>query len=122
MTTSSPTRSLQLLRWILGIVILIASVQTVWRAYPEIHAAGHQGVHAWIALVLGGVETIGAILFLLPQTLIAGGWILLVVFAVAFLFHALQGDFRGDLLIYAAATYACISNLTRRATEYEIAR
>jgi hypothetical protein len=122
MNTSSPTRSMQLLRWTLGIVILIASVQTVWRAYPEIHSAGHQGIHAWVALVLGSVETIGAILFLLPQTLFAGGWILLVVFAVAFAFHGLQGDFRGDLLIYAAATYACMSNLTRRAAENEIAR
>jgi uncharacterized membrane protein YphA (DoxX/SURF4 family) len=117
MTTSSPTRSMQLLRWILGIVIFIASVQTVWRAYPEIHGAGHQGIHAWIALVLGSVETVGAILFLLPQTLRTGGWILLAVFAVAFAFHGLQGDFRGDLLIYAAATSACISNLTPRATE-----
>jgi hypothetical protein len=118
----SPNQSMRLLRWTLGIVIAIASIQTVWRVYPEIHDAGHQGIHAWIALVLGSVETIGAVLFLLPQTLVAGGWILLAVFAVAFAFHGLQGDFRGDLLIYAAATFACISNLGRRKRENEIAR
>jgi hypothetical protein len=122
MTTQSPNQSMRLLRWTVGIVIAIASIQTVWRAYPEIHAAGHQGIHAWIALVLGGVETIGAVLFLLPQTLVAGGWILLAVFAAAFAFHGLQSDFRGDLLIYAAATFACISNLGRRKPENEIAR
>jgi hypothetical protein len=122
MTTPSPTRSIQILRWILGIVIAIASVQTVLRAYPEIHNAGHQGLHAWIALVLGSVETVGAILFLLPETLITGGWLLLAVFAIAFLFHGLQGDFRGDLLIYAAATLACIANLAIREPENEIAR
>jgi hypothetical protein len=122
MTTQSPNRSMSLLRWTLGIIIAIASVQTAWRAYPEIHAAGHHGIHAWTALVLGSIEAIGAILFLLPRTLTAGGWILLAVFAVAFTFHGLQGDFRGDLLIYAAATFACISNLGRRQPENEIAR
>lgn len=122
MTTTLPNKSMQLLRWTLGIIIAIASVQTVWRAYPEIHNAGHQGVHAWIALVLGSVETVGAGLFLIPRTLRLGGSILLAVFAIAFLFHALQSDFRGDLLIYAAATLACISSLSQHKQENEIAR
>jgi hypothetical protein len=122
MTTPQPHNAMQLLRWTLGIVITIASVQTVWRAFPEIHNAGHQGVHAWIALILGSVETVGAILLLVPQTLVAGGWTLIAVFAVAFLFHGLQGDFRGDLLIYAAATLACVFNLRYHKPENEIAR
>ncbi len=122
MTTPSPNTSLQLLRWTLAIVIAIASVQTVWRAYPEIHSAGHPGVHAWIALILGSAETLGAILFLLSRTLRIGGWILLAVFAVAIAFHGLQSDFRGDLLIYAAATIACMSGLARHNSENEIAR
>jgi hypothetical protein len=122
MSSSSPHQAMRLLRWTLGIIIAVASVQTAWSTYPEIHAAGHHGVHAWIALILGSVEAVGAILFLLPQTLAAGGWILLAVFAVAFTFHGLQGDFRGDLLIYAAATFACMSNLARHKPENEIAR
>jgi hypothetical protein len=120
--SASPNKSMQLLRWTLGIVIAIASIQTAWLAYPEIHSTGHHGVHAWIALILGCVEAIGAILFLLPQTLVAGGWTLLAVFAVAFLLHGLQGGFRGDLLIYAAATLACLFNLFKPKSENENGR
>jgi hypothetical protein len=99
------------LRWTLGIVVAVESVLTAWNSYPEIHAGGHHGVHAWVRLVLGSVEAVGAILFLLPATLLVGGRTLLGVFAFAVLFHVLQGEFfMGNLLIYAAATVACMAH------------
>jgi hypothetical protein len=99
------------LRWTLGIVITVESILTAWNAYPEIHVGGHHGVHAWVRLILGSVESVGAILFVLPATLFVGGWTLLTVFAFAILFHVLQGElFMGNLLIYAAATAACMAH------------
>jgi hypothetical protein len=99
------------LRWTLGIVIAVESILTAWNAYPEIHAGGHHALHAWVRLSLGSAEAVGAILFLLPASLLVGGWTLLVVFLFAVLFHLLQGQFfMGNLLIYAAATVACMAH------------
>jgi hypothetical protein len=103
------------LRWTLGLVVGWLSVVTAWRAFPEIHAAGHQGVHAWIRLILGSIEAIGAILFLLPWTLMLGGWILICVFSFAILFHALQGEFNfAAILVYAVATFVCMVHSRRK--------
>ncbi|HEY0705013.1 MAG TPA: hypothetical protein VGD60_19775 [Candidatus Acidoferrales bacterium] len=113
MTMLSSNNAMAVLRWTLGLVIAFESVRTAWMAFPEIHEAGHHGAHAWIRLVLGSLEAVGAVLFLLPATVMAGGWILLAVFAVAFLFHALGGEFRGDLLIYAVAALACMAYAAR---------
>jgi hypothetical protein len=111
MTHTSEDRSMTALRWTLGLVIAAESILTAWNAYPEIHAGGHHGLHAWVRLILGSAEAAGAILFLLPATLMAGGWILLAVFVFALLFHVLQGQlFVGDLLIYAMATIACMAH------------
>ena len=111
MTNTSENRSMTALRWTLGLVIAAESILTAWNAYPEIHAGGHRGLHAWVRLILGSAEAVGAILFLLPATLLAGGWILLAVFVFALLFHVLQGQFFvGDLLIYAMATIACMAH------------
>lgn len=115
MAGSNENSAMTVLRWTLGLVIAVESVLTAWNAYGDIHAGGyshgtHHAMHAWIRLLLGGIETLGAILFLLPGSLIAGGWTLLAVFAFAALFHVLQGQFFvGDLLIYAAATAACMA-------------
>jgi hypothetical protein len=105
-------RTITALRWTLGLVIAAESIFTAWSAYPDIHASGHHGLHAWVRLILGSVEAVGAILFLLPGTVLAGGWILLAVFFFAILFHVLQGQFFvGDLLIYAVATVACMAQV-----------
>ena len=104
MTNTSENRSMTALRWTLGLVIAAESIFTAWNAYPEIHAGGHHGLHAWVRLILGSAEAVGAILFLLPATLLA-------VFVFALLFHVLQRQFFvGDLLIYAMATIACMAH------------
>jgi hypothetical protein len=114
MTVDLKNCSMIALRWTVGLVVAWESILTAWFAYPDIHAAGHHGAHAWIRLILGSGEALGAILFLVPWTVLAGGWILLAVFLFAMLFHALQGQFNGNLLIYAAATIACMAHFKRK--------
>ena len=54
-------------------------------------------------VVVGAIEAVAAVLFLIPRTLRIGAIGLLLVFAVVLLIHALQFQFRGDIAIYAAA-------------------
>lgn len=80
-----------------GIVLCIGSVQTAvsgWVARP--HANPH-------LLVLGGVEGVATLLFLVPRSMRWGAAVLLATIGVAFAVHATFGQFRGDLLVYAAA-------------------
>jgi hypothetical protein len=83
----------------LGVVLLILSVMTLRSAI----APGAGGPDHHVA-ILAGVEALAALLFLLPGTLRVGSAGLLLVFAVAIVFHALRGEFPGPLLIYAAGT------------------
>ena len=110
MSGGPENRAITALRWVLGIVVAWQSITTAWAAYPEIHASGHHGVHAWIRLILGSIETLGAVLLLVPRTILLGGWILLAVFTFAVLFHALRGEFNIEaLLVYGAATIVCMA-------------
>ena len=77
---------------VLGVVLLIGSVQTVL-------GIGQRDLHA---LILGSVESLAAILFLIPRTLRLGAVLLLGVLAAAFLIHLHRGEWPGSLLIYAA--------------------
>jgi uncharacterized membrane protein YphA (DoxX/SURF4 family) len=117
MTSEMKNYSITALRWTLGLVVGWQSVVTAWMAYPEIHAAGHQGVHAWIRLILGSIEAVGAILLLFPLTTLLGGWILIAVFLFAILFHALRGEFNFEaLLVYGAAAVVCMAHVARGAS------
>jgi len=82
----------------LGAVILVQADQTVLAA----HRGGlvtHEQLHA---LIIGAVEAIAAILFLVPRTMRYGAVTLLAVFALAFGLHALAGEWHLTLLVYAA--------------------
>jgi hypothetical protein len=60
-------------------------------------------------LMLGIAEMAAAILFLIPRTMWFGGIGLMVVFAVAALFHVLHGDYNiGNLAVYAAAAFTVL--------------
>jgi hypothetical protein len=83
----------------LGIVVLIQSVETII-------AARHGAVTTpdrLHALLVGTVEAIAALLFLIPRTMGIGANTLLAVFALAFGLHALDGHPNLALLVYAAA-------------------
>lgn len=87
-----------LLLWLTtGLVLLVASIETVWVA---LGGARHGNPH--VAL-LGAVEALGATLFLVPRAMRIGVAALLGTIAIAFIVHSALGEFRGDLLMYAAA-------------------
>lgn len=75
----------------LGLALLWASVHTVLFAAGDMHAR-----------VIGSTEAVGAVAFLVPRTLRAGAALLLVTILVAGVIHAARGEWRPDLLVYAA--------------------
>jgi hypothetical protein len=94
-----PTRLLRgyLMLWFTtGLILLIASIETVQGAFGAHQANPH------VAL-LGAVEALGAALLLVPRTMRVGVAALLLTIGIAFLVHTVLGQFRGDLLLYAAA-------------------
>ena len=94
--------ALSLLQWTVGVVILIEAILFVMpAAFARTHMPG------LLRFVLGCGEMVGAVLLLIPRTALRGAWILLVVFGLAIVTHVLHGMYNvGNLLIYAAATWA----------------
>lgn len=82
----------------LGVVILVQSVQTVLAA----RAGAMHGSDRLHALVLGRVEAVAAVAFLVPRAMQAGAVALLAIFALAFGLHLLQGSPNLGLLVYGA--------------------
>jgi hypothetical protein len=80
---------------ILGFVLLWGSVHTV------LHA-GATDLHA---RVIGSSEALGAIAFLVPKTVQLGAVLLLVTIGLALVLHAIRGEWRPDLLVYAAGVF-----------------
>ena len=96
---------LTVLRFALGIVILIEAVMFVLPGAA--HAFGRTGMPAFVRLVLGFGEIAGSILLLIPATVVRGAWLLLAVFIMAILLHLLHGLYGiGNLVVYAAAASA----------------
>jgi hypothetical protein len=93
------------LRWTVGLVVLFESCRFVLS-----HGPINGGLPLWIRPVLGGGEIIASILFLVPFTRVAGGNLLLVIFAFAIFIHILHGQYDvGALLVYAATVGATMS-------------
>ena len=84
----------------LGLTLLFLSVRT------GIQALAAHGDHSSLHIAaLAMLESIGAVLFLLPRSVRVGGVLLLLSIGIALLVHATAGQFRGDLLVYAAGTW-----------------
>ena len=96
MTPGSLYRSFLILYRTTGLVLLLASVETV------LHAA-HGGTTDPHVVVLASVEALAAVAFLVPRTMRLGASALLGVFALAFALHATRGELPLQLLAYAAA-------------------
>jgi hypothetical protein len=93
------------LRLALGIVILIEAVMFVMPGAA--HEFGRTHMPGFVRLVLGFGEIAGAILLLIPATVVRGAWLLLAVFVMAILLHLLHGLYGiGNLVVYAAAAFA----------------
>ena len=93
------------LRWSLGVVILIQAVMFVLPGAAHDFARTH--MPGFVRLVLGFGEIIGCVLMLIPQTAVRGAWLLMAVFVMRILLHLLHGMYGiGNLVIYAAAAFA----------------
>jgi type II secretory pathway component PulF len=96
---------LNVLRWSLGIVILVEAVMFVLPSAAHDFARTH--MPGFVRLVLGFGEILGCVLMLIPGTVVRGAWLLLAVFVMAILLHLLHGLHGiGNLVIYAAAAFA----------------
>ena len=98
---AAPTlrRSFMLFHLVLGLGILAGSIDTLLFALGQSH---YQRLHLG---TLGTLEAAGAVLFLFPRTLRVGGTLMLLTILGAALVHMLRGQWRPDLLIYAAGTW-----------------
>jgi hypothetical protein len=126
MTAWTSRHAIQALRWILGVVVLLASCQLLRAMIVKMQAApepGHIGAHAWILVVLASVEIVAAVMFLAPVVDVAGSYLLLAVFACAILFHVLQGQYDvGALLVYAVAVTVWLAHRSEATTGVRIER
>lgn len=105
------------LRWTLGLVILWESYRFAVSDFAA-HFLAEIGLPHWVAPVLGGSEIVAAILFLVPAATVAGGYLLLFIFAGAAMVHFLHGAFDvSGLLVYAVAVIVCISRRPVKRTE-----
>lgn len=100
MATPTLRRSFFTFHLTLGLILLIFSLRTAAEALGP--AAGHANPHVGLIAI---IEAAGAILFLFARSLRVGGALLLLSLGLALVSHALSGQFRGDLLIYAAGTW-----------------
>lgn len=107
--------ALPLLRWTVGMVVLWQSWLTFHASVSHLHVAEHSAALAPVRVLLSGAEIVAAVLFLAPRTRKLGGYLLLVIFALAIAIHALHGDARGfeTLLVYGAAVLACLTEGSR---------
>jgi len=97
------------LRWVLGLVVLGESAHFALSA-SSARQVSHFGLPQWFPVLLGGIEMLAAILFLMPVARRTGGYALLLIFAVAAAIHVLHGEFDvGYLLIYGTAVVVCTS-------------
>ena len=99
MATPALRRAFIIFHLALGVGLLVASLQTL--AYA-LGLAGHIRIHL---STLASVEALGAALFLLPHTLRLGAILLLLTIGIALAVHTVEGEWRPDLVIYAAGTW-----------------
>jgi len=101
--------ALTALQWTLGVVILIEAALFLMPSAR--HEFGRTHMPNAVRDVLGWGEIIGAVLFLIPRTIVSGGWLLVIIFGFAIIVHWLHGMWNiGNLAIYAAAAWAVIEN------------
>jgi hypothetical protein len=70
--------------------------------WGSVHTVLHLGLSDPHALLIGTIEAVAAAAFLMRRTMRIGGGVLLAVLALAFIIHATRGEWRPDLLVYAA--------------------
>ena len=103
-------RSVTLLRWTLGIVVLLQSIRFVLSSSAA-HFLAAAGLPGWIRPALGGGEAVAAVLYLLPYTRSIGSYAMLVIFALAVVLHVVHGQFEVEwLVVYAMAVIVTMAH------------
>jgi hypothetical protein len=78
---------------------LVLGAALLW---GSVHTVLHLGPSDRHALLIGTIEAVAAAAFLLRRTMRIGAGVLVAVLGLAFLIHATRGEWRPDLLVYAA--------------------
>lgn len=78
---------------------LVLGLALLW---GSIHTVLHLGPNDLHARLIGSLEALGAIAFLVPRSLRFGAATLLLTLVLAAALHAVRGEWRPDLLVYAA--------------------
>jgi hypothetical protein len=100
------SRAILVLRWMLGLVILIESARFAF-SHSEALAFAKTGLPAFLRVALAWAEMVAAVLFLVPGLVKMGGRLLIAVLAVAIVIHVLHDWFEvGGLVVYIAAVWA----------------
>jgi hypothetical protein len=108
MTENRLPIALHVLQWMLALVIIGESLRFAF-APEAAHASAKTGLPDFIRRALAWAEIAAAVLFLVPRTVIAGGWFLIGVLAFAIVLHLLHGWFDvGALLVYVAVAWAVL--------------
>ena len=108
-------KTLTSLQWTLGLTLVI---QAALFAFPRAsaHAFSKTGLPDWIRVVEAWGEMLTAFLFLIPGTVVIGGWGLILFLAAAILIHLLHGSYNVlPLAVYAAAALAVMARHSKRA-------
>jgi hypothetical protein len=109
--------SIPLLRWTLGLVVVLQSFEFV-SSSSAAHFLAQAGLPAWARPALGGSEATAAVLFLVPFTATIGGYLLLAIFGLAALLHILHGQYGVEgLLVYAVAVLVSMAHTENRKAE-----
>lgn len=110
MTANRRAAALVSLHWILGLVLLAESARFAFSS-ASAAAFAKTGLPEIVHMGLAWAEMLAAVIFLIPRTVIIGGWMLLVVLGFAILVHLLHGWYDvGALVVYAAATWAVVAS------------
>jgi hypothetical protein len=104
--------ALTVLKWTLGLVILMEAILFVLPGAAHAFAQTH--MTNGIRLGLGFGEIAGCVLMLYPRTAVSGARFLMIVFALAIVIHLLHGMYEiGNLAIYTAAAWAVAAGVER---------
>jgi uncharacterized membrane protein YhdT len=97
------------LQYSLGLVLIYESSRLAFAAGAA-HAFQQNHLPQWFRVAIALFELLGAVLFLLPPTLVAGGRLLLATFGVAAVVHLLHGQTDiGYLIIYSMAVLTVVT-------------
>jgi hypothetical protein len=117
MNAETKVRAVLGLQWIVGLVLIVASLRLAFEPSEARHFA-RTGMPLWMRPALAWTEITAAILFLVPFTTLPGGYLLLVIFFLAALLHILHGEFDiGVLLVYGMAVLVSMAYRTDTKSE-----